>query len=310
MVHPAPQAKLLLAMLMGAGLALATPTAAPAFGAAYRTEVITAAGEPVALYAEEAGEGPIVLLIHGLGASAFTWRHIVPDLARTHRVIALDLKGFGRSDKPLDQAYAAKDQAELVAGFIRKRGLEQVTLVGHSFGGAVAVRTAVLLAGEPGRIARLAVIDSPVLPNALPRHFEFVLVPGAPEALLTPLPPDLVARQMLRSARLSTAGITEADIAGYAAPYYELSAKHAFLATARAIVGEKDDGLAVRLKTLRLPALLVWCRADDIVPLAAGKRLARTLPNAQLKTLRGCNHLPQDERPGALMSVLRPFLER
>ncbi|MGQ0671444.1 MAG: alpha/beta fold hydrolase [Hyphomicrobium sp.] len=277
---------------------------------AYRTEVAGKTGQPVVLYAEDQGEGPPVVLLHGLGASTFTWRHIAPDLARTHRVIALDLKGFGRSDKPLDDAYGAVDQAHLVAAFVRKRGLDGVTLVGHSFGGAVALRTAMLLREDPGRMASLVLIDAPALPGSLPRSYDFVLVPGVPEALLLPLPPRLIARQLLEASRGSRRGITEEDIEGYAAPYSEFSAKRAFLATARALVGDTDISVEAAARTLALPTLLVWCRSDDIVPLAAGRRLARMLPNATLKTLRGCNHLPQDQRPGALMAILRPFIDR
>jgi pimeloyl-ACP methyl ester carboxylesterase len=276
----------------------------------YRTEVTPPGGSPVVLHAEDKGEGPPILLLHGLGASTFTWRYIVPDLARTHRVIALDMKGFGRSEKPLDLAYSAEDQAALVAAFVRKRELSGLTVVGHSFGGAVAVRTALLLASEPGRIARLVIMDSPVLPGSLPRGYEFILVPGAPEALIAPLPPDLIARKLLIGARGTSRGIREADVKGYAEPYYESSAKHAFLVTARAIVGDKDESLAERLRTLDVPALLVWCRSDDIVPISAGRRLAKLIRGARLEMLKGCNHLPQEQKAGAVVKLIRNFASR
>ena len=305
-LHPATLPIAVLAV----ALAFAAPHGAHAEDGlpAFRKEIVEAGGASVALYAEETGEGPPILLLHGLAASTFTWRYLVPEFARKHRVIALDLKGFGRSDKPEDQAYSATAQAALVVAFIRKRGLESVTLVGHSFGGAVAVRVALLLKAEPKRLAKLVLIDTPAIPGSLPRYYDFVRVPGALELLLAPFSPEFLARQVLEGARGSRRGITDADIKGYAAPYYDAGAKHAFVATARAIVGDKDPTVVERLRTLDVPALLIWCRDDDIVPLSAGKRLADTMPKATLKTLRGCNHLPQDQRPEALLALMRPFL--
>ncbi|MBE3110073.1 MAG: alpha/beta fold hydrolase, partial [Acidobacteria bacterium] len=95
--------------------------------------------EPVRLFVEEKGEGKPVLLIHGFGASTFTWRGVAPELAQDNHVIAVDLKGFGQSDKPLDERYAASDQAALLAQLIEARDLRDLTLVGHSYGGGIAL---------------------------------------------------------------------------------------------------------------------------------------------------------------------------
>src|SRR5262249_15605929 len=97
---------------------------------------------PVKLFYEEEGKGPPIPLIHGFRTSPYTWRHIAPVLALTHRVIAVDLKGFGQSDKPFDARYSVFDQAELLAQFIEDHDLRDLTIVGHSFGGGVALRLA------------------------------------------------------------------------------------------------------------------------------------------------------------------------
>ena len=260
-----------------------------------------------ALHFEERGQGAPLLLIHGLGASIFAWRKIEPELARTHKVIAVDLKGFGRSPKPADGAYKADDQARLVATLIRDRALEGVTLIGHSFGGAVAARVALQLANEKWRIARLVLIDAPVLPGAVPRYFRFVEKAGVLELMMKPLSAGQLARLLLEGSRLSPP--PQADVAGYAAPYEEADARAAFAETARSIVREQDREIEKRLATLTVPTLVVWCRKDDIVPLSAGRRLARTLKGARLAVLPGCRHLPMDETPEALLAGLKPFLE-
>jgi pimeloyl-ACP methyl ester carboxylesterase len=273
---------------------------------AFRTPVQTANGQ-IELYAEETGIGGPIVLIHGLGESTFTWRKVVPGLARDHRVIALDLKGFGRSDKPREESYSADDQAALVAQFLEALDVRGATLIGHSFGGTVALRTA-LVTGARERISRIAVIGAPALPRSVAPYLDAVEIPLVPDALTAALSPELLARLLLREARGGRSDFPEDDVKGYAAPYYELEAKHAFLATARSIVSEKGDAVAASYRNVTQPALLIWCRRDGVVPLRNGKRLAKTLPNARLSVLEGCHHLPQEEKPERLLEVLRRFL--
>ncbi len=262
------------------------------------------------LFVREVGHGPPLVLLHGLGASIYTWRHIVPALARTHRVIALDLRGFGRSDKPFDQHYSAADQAALVAAFIRKRNLQGVTLIGHSFGGTVALATALDLEHEPQRIARLVLIDTPALKQDFGDGAELLRVPGLSYVAMTLAPPELMARLLFRLVSAPGRSVPERDVRAYAAPFYDLGSRHAFIATAQAIVQTNTRHKGARYGAIAQPALLFWCRRDRIVPLATGRHLARRMPNAHLEILDGCNHLPQDEVPRTLLSRLQPFLAR
>jgi pimeloyl-ACP methyl ester carboxylesterase len=295
--------------LLAAAASAAMPVADPPGGAS--VAVVSKPGAaPVTLHAESWGAGPPVLLLHGLGESIFTWHDLIPELARRHRVIALDLKGFGRSDKPDDGAYSADDQAALVARFILDQGLDGVSVIGHSFGGTVALRTA-LADGIKGtsRIRRIAVIGAPALPRATAGYLDLVKTPAIPDAMASSMKPDMLARLLLREAMGGRSIVSDEDVEGYAAPYREPAALAAFLATARAIVEEKDaDAVAARYRTLKLPALVVWCRQDPIVPLKSGRRLAKTLPGARLAILEGCHHLPQHERPKELLATLGAFL--
>src|SRR5215475_2499566 len=124
---------------------------------------------PLRLWVEEDGHGDPILLIHGVGGSTYSWRRIVRALARTHHVISVDLKGFGRSDKPFDRAYGLLDQVRLLKRLINRGGLHDVTLVGHSFGGGVALAlTLALNAIEPGAVRQLVLIDSVAYRQAFP----------------------------------------------------------------------------------------------------------------------------------------------
>lgn len=299
--------------LAGAALAGAGRTAMPpGEPPGHRITLDTPEHQPISLYYEDQGAGPPVLLLHGLGESTFTWHEVVPRLAERHRVIALDLKGFGRSDKPAGEAYGAEDQAALVAQFLVAMDLDAVSVVGHSFGGTVALKTALepTIVGTP-RIRRVAVIGAPALPRSTALHLDLVKMPGLPDMVASALSPELMARILLSEAMGGTADLSEETVEGYAAPYREPEAMHAFLATARSIVKERDaKAAAERLKQLRLPVLVVWCRKDPIVPLRAGRKLAATLPSATLRIIDGCHHLPQHERPDALVTELDKFLSR
>ncbi|AHB50422.1 hypothetical protein W911_16610 [Hyphomicrobium nitrativorans NL23] len=299
--------------LLDPAMAAATRLPAPpAEAPGHRIELAVSGHAPVTLYYEERGEGSPILLLHGLGESTFTWHEIAPRLAEGHRVIALDLKGFGRSDKPADEAYGADDQAALVAAFLLARDLDAVTLVGHSFGGTVALRTA-LAGGIRGtdRIRRIAVIGAPALPRSTARHLDLVKMPGLPDMVASTLSPELLARILLSEAMGGEAAVSDDMVEGYAAPYRDPDAMQSFLATARAIVKEEGaKAIVKRYRAIRQPVLVVWCRNDPIVPLRAGRRLAAALPSATLEILDRCHHLPQHERPDALLAELEKFLAR
>lgn len=279
----------------------------------YKLHVADGNGAALSLYAEERGSGSPVVLIHGLGGSTYSWRYVAPALARSHRVIALDLKGFGRSDKVFDTHYSAADQARLVTAFLAQRGLRNVTLVGHSFGGSVALLAAIQLQQrDPNRIRQLVLIDAPVLPQPLTPVVAFLQQSVFPYALVTAIPPGVMTRLALaRTVDQPLARhYTEADADAYAAPLYDPAARHAYIQTARQIA---PTGLRSLLKTYRSVhqrTLLVWCTADEIVPLSTGQRVVGMLPNARLTQLDGCNHAPTDEAPSALILALTRFLNR
>lgn len=266
---------------------------------------------PARLYAEELGAGPTVLLLHGLGGSGYTWRYMVAALARHHRIIALDLKGFGRSSKPFDQNYAALDQAAYVRAFIEARGLRQITLVGHSFGGAVAMAlTLDLNRTQSDRVSRLVLLDTPALPQTLSPTVELLQQPVVPKLALSLLPPLLVAKLSLFNDDGAFAHLTPNDVSMYAAPLADPGAAHALVTTAQRIVPENFAALIRRYPAIHQPTLLLWCRHDTVVPVSTGVRLARLLPRARLQLIDRCGHTPAEENPGATTAHLLRFLHQ
>src|SRR5262245_14546351 len=264
---------------------------------------------PVNLYYEETGKGPPVLLLHGFGASTFTWRHVVPDLAQTHRVIAVDLKGFGQSDKPFDERYSVSDQAELLAQFIEDKDLRDLTVVGHSFGGGVALRLALdANARLGGRISRLVLLDSIAYQQQIPVFFRLLDVPLVSQVGVRMVPPSVQTRVALQIAYHDDSKIDPEEIEIYAAPLKTAAGKHAIVQSARQIVPPDIDTLPDRFKTIALPTLILWCDHDRIVPLEIGIKLRRTLPNSTLRLVEGCGHMPQEEQPKATLELLKGFI--
>ncbi len=264
---------------------------------------------PVKLYAAERGEGPPVLLIHGFGTNTFTWRRIAPDLARDHKVIAVDLKGFGRSDKPFDERYSAADQAELLTQLILERDLRNLTIIGHSYGGGIAL----LLALEAdtrlkGRLSKLVLLDTIAYPQNIPVFFRMLDTPVVSQLGVRMAPPTLQIQLALRIAYFDNSKIGDDEIEAYAKPMKTAAGKHAIIYSARQIMPDDVDEISARYASIELPTLILWCDHDRVVPVGVGLKLSREMPNARFGLVNACGHMPQEEQPEQTMLQIRDFL--
>lgn len=301
-----------LAALSGPAMAARAPQhppSAPTPDRAYHIALEAPGQGSVRLYAEEHGRGRPILLLHGLGASTFTWRNIIPALARRHRVIAIDFKGFGRSEKPFTQAYTPYDHANLVLAFIRKRGLRDLTIVGHSYGGAIGLLVTMRLnETSPGRVRDLVLMNAPTYRQPGTGFVQFMNSPVLPYAVLSLIPPELST--WLSLDKIQADKLSFDEVQAYARPFYSAAARHALITTARRIIPRDVDRLTAAYPKVSQPTLVVWCDADNTVPLETGIRLAATLRRARLEVLTGCGHVPQDERPDAVIPLIESFLSR
>ena len=276
---------------------------------ASRFTIVGPAAAPFRLHTEEEGTGPPLLLIHGFGASTYSWRAVRPELARTHHVIAVDLKGFGRSDKPFDDAYSALDQAQLLLQFLDRRGLKEVSIAGHSFGGSVALTLALELNRKhPGRLKQLILVDGVAYEQGLPPALHVLRTPlvGPVSAAIVPSKVQSTAALML--AYKDSSKITQDAIDAYARPMEEAGNRHALVRTAEKIVPDYVHVLTYQYRTIEQPALLIWCREDRIVPLTIAQRLVREMPNARLEVIESCGHVPQEEEPAMTAGFMHRFL--
>jgi pimeloyl-ACP methyl ester carboxylesterase len=259
------------------------------------------------------GEGPPVLLLHGFAACAYTWRYLIPPLAAAHRVITMDLKGFGLSDKPADGHYALADQAEMVADFIRRQDLHDLVIMGHSMGGGVTLMTYLKLREtDPGGIKKLVLIDSAGYPQKMPWFIWMAKVPGLSTALSKVLSPRFAAALVLKKCYYNKDKVSEEQIDTYA--YYGSlpGAAAAVSQTAKQIVPKDHDieALIAQYKTITAPVLVIWGKEDEVVPLEVGLKFKRDLPDAELVVIPHCGHIPLEEEPLATRQAIEEFLKK
>jgi pimeloyl-ACP methyl ester carboxylesterase len=258
----------------------------------------------------EKGQGKPVILLHGFGASAYSWRFLAPALARDHRVFTIDLKGFGLSDKPADDRYAIDDQAEIIAQFIRSQNLADAVLVGNSMGGGVALLTYFKFTGEAGRIKSLVLIDSAGYDQKLPWFIALLRVPGLAQISTGVVPPRTISHLVLKKCVYDQAKISEEMIDTYAYYLSLAGAREALIQTAQKVIPADLAEVSARFKTIAVPVLVLWGAEDHVVPLEVGRYFKRDIPDSRLVIFPRCGHIPQEEEPGGTIKIVADFLEK
>jgi 2-hydroxymuconate-semialdehyde hydrolase len=249
-------------------------------------------------YVDE-GEGLPVVLLHGFPTSSFLWRQIVPVLAERMWVIAPDLLGYGRSDKPADVALDLRAQAGYVQELLRGLGIERFAAVGHDTGGAVAQ----LLALEGG-VDALGLVDSDAF-DVSPIEAVRMLQGVTPEQET----PEFVADVLAVAIDLGTAGALDQEVLpAYLEPFQGEEGARAFFRAVRAIDGTGLEGLAGDLAALDIPAIVIWGEDDPYVGPEIGERLADLLSRSTLVLLPGCSHFVQEDAADTVASLLAEFL--
>lgn len=264
---------------------------------------------PIRLFVRDEGQGKPIVFLHGFGGSGYSWRYLTPGLSKSYRLIALDLKGFGRSDKPLDDRYSILDHADLVAEFLEKKRLKHVTLVGHSFGGGVALATTLKMrARAPRRVDKLVLLDSVAYKQKLPFFIEFLRTPLVAPVGVTLIPPEIQTTAALRYAFYDDQRISGGSILEYARPLYSIGGKYAALTTARQIIPPNLEAYTRLYRTINIPALIIWCKHDKVVPPTNALRLKADLRRSKLRIIDDCGHVPQEESPRDTVRLIRNFV--
>jgi len=251
--------------------------------------------------AAEAGHGPPLLAVHGLGGTKASFLPTIGALADAFRVIAVDLPGFGDSVKPLRAPFDAPYFARVMSAVLDAAGLERAHVVGNSMGGRIGIEMA-LTEGE--RLDRLVLL-SPAMAWLRPRRWAPVVRLLRPELSLLPMPVEPLIRRLVPRDGWAAAGMDE-FLRAYSTP----RGRHAFNAVARNIYLDEphgDDGLWSRLAGMTHESLFVWGRKDTLVPIGFMKHVEKAFPAARHVEL-DCGHVPQVEKPRETHAAMRKFL--
>ena len=261
------------------------------------------------LYTEVYGSGPPMLCLHGLGASLFSWRHFIVPFSQTHRLILVDSQGCGNSPKPRTSSYSIEEKVNDIYELIVAEDLRNLTLVGNSLGGGIALMLALRFAEENSdRISKLVLIDSAGDKNFMPSHLKLIRsVLGGP--IVYASPSKLAARLTLNACYHDKSKITKEQVRAYAKPLSTAAGRYALLQTAKRIVPPDADELIAKLKKITIPTLILWGRQDKVIPLRVGELLHEALPNATLEVIEECGHVPQEEKPEETIARISRFLD-
>lgn len=262
------------------------------------------------VHVKRMGQGdPTFILLHGFGASTYSWQAVMEPLSQLGTVIAFDRPGFGLTERPLTwdgaNPYSPEEQVELVTGLMDHYGIQEAVLVGNSAGGTVAMQVAL---EHPERVKELILVSPAVYSGG-----------GAPEwirpLLNTPqlrrLGP-LVSRQFLsRGAQLiELAWHDPSKISAETLELYQkpLKVENWDKALWQLTLASRASGLADRLAELKMPVLVITGDDDRVVPTEQSVRLSQELPDAQLVVVPNTGHVAHEEQPDAFMQAVKEFL--
>lgn len=251
------------------------------------------------------GCGPTVTLLHGIPLSLLTWRNNIAPLARDHAVIAFDLKGFGRSQKPPGD-YSPQGHARVLGQLLDALGIRSTSLVASSYGCAPAIRFAL---ANPERVDRLVLINSVGYPGGRHSLERLLRIGGVAAMLRIALRHDRFGRALFLSRLRRSYANPGALPKEVAEACFELflrdGAQERFL---RTLIEFDEAALASDLPCVKQPALIVWGGRDRVLPVANARRIAQEIPGAQLHILPEAGHLPHEEAPDEVNRLIVDFL--
>ena len=249
--------------------------------------------------------GPPLILIHGFASSTLVWSKVFfPLAAAGFRVIAIDMLGYGYSGKPRNGEYTIPGQAQMLIRLLNRLGIKRATLVGSSYGGAVAATCAL---DYPDRVEKLVLIGA--VNNNRPLNYKLMRVFGSPVFgdVVSPLligSRHLLRRRMKRVYDRHEWVLDERRVDARHLPLRAAGTQRAIIRTVRCWDAERISRDA---HLISKPTLLIWGQGDREIPLADGERLHESIPGSRLIVFRNCGHIPHEEYPEEFTKVVADF---
>lgn len=263
----------------------------------------------VSMAYREEGRGWPVILVHGFASSSYAWLSLVRSLPPGFRYIALDLKGFGRSDKPRDKNYSAYDQAKILTEFINELDLDNVVIIGHSFGGIVSL-VSLVSNNIKNRVAGLVLINTVAYFKHIPDFIAKLSIPVANILGVELFSPRALVLRVLEEVFYDRSKITEEMISVYAENLTLPEAKRSLIRSASQFVSEDMKHIHEKFNQIRVPTLIISGSADRLIPVEESYALKHELPHVELKVISQCGHSPQEECPKETAGIISEFLAK
>lgn len=254
----------------------------------------------------EAGEQSteLTLLIHGWPTSSYLWRKVMPELASKHWVVALDLPGFGESDKPLDKAYDFEFWDQFIQQFVAGFGVKKVNLVVHDLGGPVGLIWAVR---HPESLSSLVLLNTLVYPELHWSSKLFILMLKTPGLNRWITKPKTIGRTLQLGMETK---IKLADRLHYADTYQDENAREMLLLSVTRLKPEASAEIGRKIRLIKAPIACIYGENDRVLPDIA-KTMARVKadkPQAKVMPLSGCGHFLQEDQPEMLSRLMLDFI--
>jgi pimeloyl-ACP methyl ester carboxylesterase len=256
------------------------------------------------------GEGPVLLLLHGIAGSSLTWVPAMTLLQSDYTVLAPDFLGHGASEKPLGD-YSLGNLASTVRDFLNLLGIDRATVVGQSFGGGVALQFAYQF---PERCERLVLVDAGGLGREVSWILRLITLPAA-EYVMPVLFPAFVRNWGDPVVRFfGGRGFRNAEAVEMWRSYKSLTegeSRQAFVRTVRSVIDPGGQSVSAEDRlylAAHTPTLIVWGDHDRIIPLDHAYKAHEAMPNSRLEVMEGVGHYPHVEEPVRFVEILRDFL--
>ncbi|MBU2490228.1 MAG: alpha/beta hydrolase [Proteobacteria bacterium] len=255
-------------------------------------------------YQEWKNPGPNVVLIHGFASSSWTWKDVAPALAdRGYHVWAVDLKGFGYSDKPRDADYSPPALMEGVNAWMDAVGIQKATVAGNSLGGFISIQLALT---HPDKVERLVLVDSAGYEHEMPAMVSMTRMPMA-EGMANLFWGEWMVRMSLKDVFYNKKLVTEDRVQAYYDRLRTENGMHALIRTGRQTKGAFSPWVP-RIPQIRQPTLIIWGENDPWTPVKLGRRFRQDIADSVLAILPRCGHMPQEEKPEVTVRLMDDFL--
>jgi haloalkane dehalogenase len=259
----------------------------------------------------EAGAGPVILFVHGTPTNSYEFRHLIAALSATHRCIALDHLGFGKSDRPENFAYTPEAHAETLREFVHALALDRFTLVVHDFGGPIGLPLAL---ADDSRVERVVIINTWAWPiDDDPKMARAARLIGGAAGRFLYRYANASLRLLMPSAYGDKRKLTKEIHRQYLDVFRDRAARVLVLhALARALLSSRAhyQSLLDRIGALRrVPVLVVWGMKDGAFQPYHLERWQSLLPHAAVVRIEEAGHWPHEEEPQRVVEAIRPFLK-